>query len=49
MVYRLENVPVAIQKEAKLLMFNDVQGFDNLSCLDRLSHAQLSSKRAVIG
>ncbi|XP_063068385.1 integral membrane protein GPR180 [Engraulis encrasicolus] len=42
MVYRLENVPVAIQKEAKLLMFNDVQGFDNLSCLDRLSHAQLS-------
>lgn len=45
MVYRLENVPTAVQKEAKLLMFHDVQGFDNLSCLDRVSRAQMSSKR----
>lgn len=42
MVYRLENVPTAVQKEAKLLMFHDVQGFDNLSCLDRVSRAQMS-------
>ncbi|XP_042560875.1 integral membrane protein GPR180 [Clupea harengus] len=42
MVYRLENVPVAVQKEAKLLMFHNIQGFDNLSCLDRVSRAQLS-------
>lgn len=44
MVYRLENVPVAVQKEAKLLMFHNIQGFDNLSCLDRVSRAQLSSE-----
>ncbi|KAL2087481.1 hypothetical protein ACEWY4_016309 [Coilia grayii] len=42
MVYRLENVPAAVQKDARLLMFHNTQGFDNLSCLDRLSHAQLS-------
>uniref|UniRef100_A0A3B1IS93 G protein-coupled receptor 180 n=1 Tax=Astyanax mexicanus TaxID=7994 RepID=A0A3B1IS93_ASTMX len=42
MAYRLENVPLAVQKEAKLLLFQGMEGFDNLSCLERVSGAQLT-------
>ncbi|KAK3557254.1 hypothetical protein QTP70_026085, partial [Hemibagrus guttatus] len=42
MAYRLENVPLAVHKEAKLLLFQGMQGFENLSCLDRVSAAQLT-------
>ena len=46
MVCRLENAPLAVEKEARLLLFQDLEdgGFDNLSCLERLSRAQLSSR-----
>lgn len=44
MVYRLDNVPLAVQKEARLLLFQGIEGFENLSCLDRVSGAQLSSE-----
>ncbi|XP_017568413.1 integral membrane protein GPR180 isoform X1 [Pygocentrus nattereri] len=42
MAYRLENVPLAVQKEARLLLFQGMEGFDNLSCLDRVSAARLT-------
>ncbi|KAJ8338546.1 hypothetical protein SKAU_G00375120 [Synaphobranchus kaupii] len=42
MVYKLDDVPTAIQKEAKLLLFQAPKGSDNLSCLENLSGAQLS-------
>ncbi|XP_028811339.1 integral membrane protein GPR180 [Denticeps clupeoides] len=48
MVYRLENVPVAVQKEARLLLFQEMEGFDNLSCLDRVSAAQLSVSLSTV-
>lgn len=42
-VCRLENPPLAVVKESQLLLFQNMEeGFDNLSCLDRLSKAQLS-------
>ncbi|XP_067116899.1 integral membrane protein GPR180 [Osmerus mordax] len=42
-VCRLENAPLAVEKDARLLLFQDLEdGFDNLSCLERLSRAQLS-------
>uniref|UniRef100_A0A4W5PED0 G protein-coupled receptor 180 n=1 Tax=Hucho hucho TaxID=62062 RepID=A0A4W5PED0_9TELE len=44
-VCRLENVPLATEKESRLLFFPEMEdGFDidNLSCHDRLSKAQLS-------
>ncbi|KAJ8393838.1 hypothetical protein AAFF_G00055670 [Aldrovandia affinis] len=42
MVYRLEDVPTAMEKEARLLLFQALKGSDNLSCLEHLSGAQLS-------
>ncbi|KAI4886649.1 hypothetical protein NFI96_012769 [Prochilodus magdalenae] len=42
MAYRLENVPLAVQKEARLLLFHGMEGFDNLSCLERVSAARLT-------
>ncbi|XP_060775104.1 integral membrane protein GPR180 isoform X2 [Neoarius graeffei] len=42
MAYRLENVPLAVHKEARLLLFQGSEGFENLSCLDRVSGAQLT-------
>ncbi|KAJ8003836.1 hypothetical protein DPEC_G00152540 [Dallia pectoralis] len=47
LVCRLENAPLAVEKESKLLLFSEMEeGFeiDNLSCPDRLSKAQLSIK-----
>ncbi|KAG5852301.1 hypothetical protein ANANG_G00060940 [Anguilla anguilla] len=41
-VYKLDDVPMAKQKEAKLLLFQAPKGADNLSCLENLSGAQLS-------
>lgn len=42
-VCRLDNAPLAVEKESRLLLFQDLEeGFDNLSCPDRLSRAQLS-------
>ncbi|KAI5613511.1 integral membrane protein GPR180 isoform X1 [Silurus asotus] len=38
--YRLENVALAVHKEAKLLLFQGIESFENLSCLDRVSKAQ---------
>lgn len=46
-VCRLENAPLATEKESRLLFFPEMEdGFDidNLSCHDRLSKAQLSSE-----
>ncbi|XP_036401867.1 integral membrane protein GPR180-like [Megalops cyprinoides] len=42
MVYKLDDVSTAMQKEAKLLLFQTLEGSDNLSCLEYLSAAQLS-------
>ncbi|XP_072539976.1 integral membrane protein GPR180 [Salminus brasiliensis] len=42
MACRLENVPLAVQKKARLLLFQRMEDFDNLSCLDRVSGAQLT-------
>ncbi|KAK2857660.1 hypothetical protein Q7C36_005579 [Tachysurus vachellii] len=42
MSYRLDNVPLAVHKEARLLLFRGTQGFENLSCLDRVSGAQFT-------
>ncbi|XP_017337799.1 integral membrane protein GPR180 isoform X2 [Ictalurus punctatus] len=42
MSYRLENVPLAVHKEARLLLFQGIEGFENLSCLGRVSGAQLT-------
>ncbi|KAF5902945.1 integral membrane protein, partial [Clarias magur] len=39
--YRLENVPLLVHKEARLLLFQGIESFENLSCLDRVSGAQL--------
>ncbi|KAK1798083.1 hypothetical protein P4O66_000583 [Electrophorus voltai] len=42
MSYRLENAPLAARKDAKLLLYQDMEGFDNLSCLDRVAGASLT-------
>ncbi|XP_018621124.1 integral membrane protein GPR180-like isoform X2 [Scleropages formosus] len=42
MVYRLEDVSTAMKKDARLLLFQDLEKFDNLSCQHRLSRARLS-------
>ncbi|XP_036397334.1 integral membrane protein GPR180-like [Megalops cyprinoides] len=42
LVYRLEDVSTAMQKSAKLLLYQGLQGSDNLSCLEHISGAQLS-------
>ncbi|XP_053493600.1 integral membrane protein GPR180 isoform X1 [Ictalurus furcatus] len=42
MSYRLENVPLAVHKEARLLLFQGIEDFENLSCLGRVSGAQLT-------
>lgn len=41
---RVYDVQMAVQKEARLLLFQDTEGFDNLSCLERVTSAQISSK-----
>lgn len=40
----MHNVLLAVQKEARLLLFQGSEGFDNLSCLERLTSAHVSSK-----
>ncbi|XP_073688990.1 integral membrane protein GPR180-like [Garra rufa] len=40
--YRVDNVLLAVQKEARLLLFQGSEGFDNLSCLERVSSAHIS-------
>uniref|UniRef100_A0A672PPW6 G protein-coupled receptor 180 n=1 Tax=Sinocyclocheilus grahami TaxID=75366 RepID=A0A672PPW6_SINGR len=42
--YRVDNVLLAVQKEARLLLFQGSEGLDNLSCLERLTSAHISSK-----
>ncbi|XP_067314795.1 integral membrane protein GPR180 [Pseudorasbora parva] len=42
MLYRVEDVHVAVQKGARLLLFQGTEGFDNLSCLERVTSAQIS-------
>ncbi|XP_076872040.1 integral membrane protein GPR180 [Brachyhypopomus gauderio] len=42
MSYRLDNAPLAVQKEAKLLLFQTMEDFDNLSCLERVAGARLT-------
>ncbi|KAA0712676.1 Integral membrane protein GPR180 [Triplophysa tibetana] len=44
LVYRVDNVDMAVQKEARLLMFQGLQAFENLSCLERVSSAHISIK-----
>lgn len=39
---RVYDVQMAVQKEARLLLFQDTDGFDNLSCLERVTSAQIS-------
>lgn len=41
-VYRVHSVLLAVQKEARLLLFQGSEGFDNLSCLERLTSAHVS-------
>ncbi|KAM6945593.1 integral membrane protein GPR180 [Aplochiton taeniatus] len=43
LVCRLGNAPLAIEKESRLLIYHDMEeGFDNLSCSERLAKAQFS-------
>ncbi|XP_051752912.1 integral membrane protein GPR180 [Ctenopharyngodon idella] len=42
MAYRVDDVQMAVQKEARLLLFQGSEGFDNLSCLERVTSAQIS-------
>ncbi|KAL4608904.1 integral membrane protein GPR180-like isoform X1 [Arapaima gigas] len=42
MAYRLEDVTTAVKKEAKLLMFRDLENLNSLNCSRRLSRAHLS-------
>ncbi|KAI1899008.1 hypothetical protein AGOR_G00078260 [Albula goreensis] len=42
MVYRLFDVEAAMEKEAKLLLYQTPKGADNLSCLEYLSEAKLT-------
>ncbi|XP_051562069.1 integral membrane protein GPR180 [Myxocyprinus asiaticus] len=42
LLYRVDDVLTAVQKEGRLLLFQGMQEFDNLSCLERVSAAQIS-------
>lgn len=42
MACRVEDVQVCVRKEARLLLFQGSEGFDNLSCLERVTSAQIS-------
>nr|XP_002662615.5 integral membrane protein GPR180 isoform X1 [Danio rerio] len=42
MACRVDDALMALQKEAKLLLFQGSQAFDNLSCLERLTSAHIS-------
>ncbi|XP_030639201.1 integral membrane protein GPR180 [Chanos chanos] len=42
MACRLKNVALALEKEAKLLLFQGMEDFDNLSCLERVTGAQFT-------
>ncbi|XP_048835244.1 integral membrane protein GPR180-like isoform X1 [Brienomyrus brachyistius] len=42
MVYRLEDVSTAVQKEARLLLFQNLEGLDSLSCAEYISSAKIS-------
>ncbi|KAK2889693.1 hypothetical protein QQF64_028071 [Cirrhinus molitorella] len=42
MAYWVDNVLLAVQKEARLLLFQGLEGFDNLSCLERVTSAHIS-------
>lgn len=45
LVCRLDNSALATEKESRLLLYPDLDlDFDNLSCNERLSKAQLTSK-----
>lgn len=45
LVCRLDNAPLATEKESRLLLYPDMDlDLDNLSCNERLSKAQLTSK-----
>jgi hypothetical protein len=44
MSYRVYDVQMAVQKEARLLLFQDTEDFDNLSCQERVTSAEISSK-----
>lgn len=45
MVCRLDNSALATEKESRLLLYPDMDlDLDNLSCSERLSKAQLTSK-----
>ncbi|XP_052414872.1 integral membrane protein GPR180 isoform X2 [Carassius gibelio] len=41
---RVDNVLLAVEKEARLLLFQGSEGLDNLSCLQRLASAHISIK-----
>lgn len=41
-VYRVDDAHVALQREARLLLFQGLGAFDNLSCLERVSAAHIS-------
>ncbi|XP_071765707.2 integral membrane protein GPR180 [Centroberyx gerrardi] len=43
LVCRLDNSPLAVEKESRLLLYQDMdEGLDNLSCSERLARAQLT-------
>ncbi|KAM4601598.1 integral membrane protein GPR180 [Polymixia lowei] len=43
LVCRLENSPLAVEKESRLLLYQDMgRGLDNLSCSERLAKAKLA-------
>ncbi|KAK9973874.1 hypothetical protein ABG768_024574 [Culter alburnus] len=42
MACRVQEVQVALQKDARLLLIQRAEGFDNLSCLERVTSAQIS-------
>jgi len=41
---RVYDVQMAVQKEARLLLIQDTEDFDNLSCQERVTSAEISSK-----
>lgn len=45
LVCRLDNSPLATEKDSRLLLYHDTDSdLDNLSCSERLAKAQLTSK-----
>ena len=46
LVIRLDNVPLATEKESRLLLFQDMDSeLESLNCSERISKAQHASKK----